>query len=66
MANEATLSDSDNPWPGKIFTLSDPDGEGWDHAAGCKEHFDYKGKMIEPEIILAIIKRGEGEGADWS
>lgn len=59
MANEATLSDSDNPWPGKIFTLSDPDGEGWDHAAGCKEHFDYKGKMIEPEIILAIIKQDE-------
>ena len=59
MANEATLSDSNNPWPGKLFTLSDPEGEGWDHAAGCKEHFDYQGKMIEPEVVLAIIRQDE-------
>ena len=59
MANEATLSDDQNPWPGKLFTLSDPEGEGWDHAAGCKEHFDYQGKMIEPEVVLAIIRQDE-------
>ena len=59
MANEGTLTAEWNPWPGKLFTLSDPDGEGWDHAAGCKDHFDYQGKMIEPDVVLAIIRQDE-------
>ena len=36
-----------------------PDGEGWDHGKDCKDHFDYYGKDIEPEIVLAIIRQDE-------
>ena len=59
MANEDTLTNEENPWPNKLFTLADPEGEGWDHAKDCKDHFDYYGKNIEPEIVLAVIRQDE-------
>ena len=59
MANENTLVNDNNPWPDKLFTLADPEGEGWDHAKDCKDHFDYYGKDIEPEVVLAIIRQDE-------
>ena len=59
MANEDTLVNDRNPWKGKLFTLADPKGEGQDHAKDCKDHFDYYGKDIEPEVVLAIIRQDE-------
>ena len=59
MANEATLTDEKNPWPNKLFTIADPEGEGWDHAKDCKDHYDYFDKDITPEIVLAIIRQDE-------
>ena len=59
MANEDTLVDQYNPWKNMLFTLPDPDGEGWDHAKDCKDHYDYVSKDIEPEVVLAIIRQDE-------
>ena len=59
MANEATLTDSQNPFPYKLFTLPDPEGEGWDHAAGCKDHIDYYGETINPDVVMAILRQDE-------
>ena len=61
MANEKIHTYSDNPWPGKLFTLPDPEGPGWDHAADCKDHYDYTSEHITPEIVLAIITQNEEE-----
>ena len=59
MANEDTLTNSRNPLPGQLFTMPDPEGEGWDHAKDCKDHFDYYAKDIHPEIVLAILSQDE-------
>ena len=59
MANEMIHSEEKNPWPGKLFTLPDPEGPGWDHAAVCKEHYDYTSKHITPEIVLAVLSQDE-------
>ena len=59
MANELIHTYEQNPWPGKLFTLPDPKGPGWDHAAKCKEHYDYTSKHIKPEIVLAILSQDE-------
>ena len=59
MANELIHTYEQNPWPGKLFTLPDPKGPGWDHAAKCKDHIDYPSKFITPQIVLAILSQDE-------
>ena len=59
MANEQIHTESRNPWPGKLFTLPDPEGEGWDHGKDCKEHYDYTSKHISAEVVIALITQDE-------
>ena len=59
MANDKIHDDAPNPFPGKLFTLPDPEGEGWDHAKDCKEHYDYTIDHISPKVVLAIIAQDE-------
>ena len=54
-AYDDIASNSQNPFPGKIFNK--PDGD--DVYAGCK--IDYKGSDVTPAKFLSVIK-GEGSG----
>ena len=57
MANEKIHTDPSNPYPGKLFTLPDPEGEGWDHAKDCKEYYDTRVSILFLMLCLQFFHR---------
>mmetsp|Transcript_43191 Transcript_43191/g.91802 ORF Transcript_43191/g.91802 Transcript_43191/m.91802 type:complete len:473 (-) Transcript_43191:216-1634(-) len=62
MAYDDVAHDKENPFPGKLFNVPDPNGTGVDVRAGCK--IDYSGSAVNSSNFLAVLQGLPSQGGN--